>query len=132
MARLFFVGTVWKEAIASGLANPHWFRPKVDPKEIRELSIKQDLRPTIDALIWLDTCNLWQPRRVYFSILVGFAMFWLIYGVLYSSASDARWHECGHSTAFRTPWKNERFTKSRPFFAAVTVRVESEPRQTSH
>jgi fatty acid desaturase len=31
---------------------------------------------------------------------------WLAYGVLYGSASDSRWHECGHGTAFRTPWMN--------------------------
>ena len=47
------LGQSGKEAVASGLANPNWFRPKVDPKEIRELSLKNDLRPTIDALIWL-------------------------------------------------------------------------------
>ena len=41
------LGQSGKQAVESGLANPHWFRPKVDPKEIRELSIKQDLRPTI-------------------------------------------------------------------------------------
>jgi fatty acid desaturase len=34
------------------------------------------------------------------------APFWIIYGVLYGSASDARWHECGHKTAFKTPWMN--------------------------
>jgi fatty acid desaturase len=28
------------------------------------------------------------------------------YGVLYGSASDSRWHECGHGTAFRTRWMN--------------------------
>ncbi|MFM2370382.1 MAG: hypothetical protein RIS85_104, partial [Pseudomonadota bacterium] len=32
---------------------------------------------------------------------------WLAYGVLYGSASDSRWHECGHGTAFRTPWMND-------------------------
>ena len=42
--------------------------------------------------------------------------FWLIYGVLYSSASDARWHECGHSTAFKTPWKNELIYQIASFF----------------
>jgi fatty acid desaturase len=35
------------------------------------------------------------------------APFWLAYGVLYGSASDSRWHECGHGTAFRTPWMNK-------------------------
>jgi MocE subfamily Rieske [2Fe-2S] domain protein len=30
----------------------------------------------------------------------------LIYGTIYSS-SDARWHECGHGTPFKTRWLNE-------------------------
>jgi fatty acid desaturase len=30
-----------------------------------------------------------------------------VYGTLYGSASDARWHECGHRTAFRTRWAND-------------------------
>ena len=34
------------------------------------------------------------------------APFWLVYGLMYGSASDARWHECGHQTAFKTPWMN--------------------------
>ncbi len=33
--------------------------------------------------------------------------FWLAYGVLYGSACDSRWHECGHGTAFRTRWMND-------------------------
>ena len=35
------------------------------------------------------------------------APFWLAYGVLYGSAMDSRWHECGHGTAFRTGWMND-------------------------
>ena len=33
--------------------------------------------------------------------------FFLVYGVLYGSASDSRWHECGHGTAFKTRWMND-------------------------
>ena len=33
-------------------------------------------------------------------------LFFAAYGVLYGSASDSRWHECGHGTAFRTRWMN--------------------------
>ena len=33
--------------------------------------------------------------------------FFLVYGVFYASASDSRWHECGHGTAFRTRWMND-------------------------
>ena len=27
--------------------------------------------------------------------------------MLYGSASDSRWHECGHRTAFKTKWMND-------------------------
>ncbi len=33
--------------------------------------------------------------------------FFLIYGVLYGSSTDSRWHECGHGTAFKTRWMND-------------------------
>jgi fatty acid desaturase len=110
------LGHTGKDAVASGLSNPHWFRPKVEPKDIRNLSIKQDLRPTIDALIWLGLLITSGSLAVYtFPSWWGFP-FWLAYGVLYSSASDARWHECGHSTAFKTPWKNELIYQVASFF----------------
>ena len=34
-------------------------------------------------------------------------LFFAGYGVLYGSASDSRWHECGHGTAFKTRWMND-------------------------
>ena len=30
----------------------------------------------------------------------------MVYGVLYASTSDSRWHESGHGTAFKTDWMN--------------------------
>jgi Na+-transporting NADH:ubiquinone oxidoreductase subunit F len=30
-----------------------------------------------------------------------------VYGTLYGSVSDSRWHECGHRTAFKTAWMND-------------------------
>jgi fatty acid desaturase len=33
--------------------------------------------------------------------------FFIAYGVLYGSATDSRWHECGHGTAFKTRWMND-------------------------
>ena len=36
-------------------------------------------------------------------------LLWLIYGVLYTSGSDARWHECGHGTAFKSAYLNKFF-----------------------
>ena len=44
-------------------------------------------------------------------VLLGFSVwslpFFAVYGVLYGSASDSRWHECGHGTAFKTRWMND-------------------------
>ena len=90
----------------SGISNPKWFRPAVDPITIRELMQKSDAIALRDTLLWLGLmCGsagfaiaLWPS---WWS-----APFWLIYGVLYGSASDSRWHECGHKTAFKTPWMN--------------------------
>ncbi|TIL77301.1 MAG: fatty acid desaturase, partial [Mesorhizobium sp.] len=33
--------------------------------------------------------------------------FFFVYGTLYGSSTDSRWHECGHGTAFRTQWMND-------------------------
>lgn len=93
-------------AAARGLANPKWFRPRVDPKAIRHLMIKSDTIPLRDTALWLGiliasgTCAalLWPS---WWS-----APFWIVYGVMYGSAADSRWHECGHQTAFKTAWLN--------------------------
>jgi len=92
---------------AQSLESPAWYRTKLDPADIRNLMEKEDARPTRDATLWLG-------GMVLFAV-IGVALwpswwglpFWLAYGVLYGSASDAWWHECGHKTAFKTPWKNE-------------------------
>jgi len=42
---------------------------------------------------------------------------WLVYGVLYGSACDSRWHECGHCTAFRSAWMNAAGLTTRGGFA---------------
>ena len=99
-------GEAAEAAQAAGLANPTWYRPKVDAAAIRTLMEKSDRIALRDTVIWIGVMvvsagiaiNLWPS---WWS-----APFWLVYGVMYGSASDARWHECGHRTAFRTGWMN--------------------------
>lgn len=110
------LGETGKAAVEAGLAKPNWFRPKVSPDDIRRLSQKQDRRPTIDAFVWLGLLVLSGGIAAYSFPSWWGLPFWLIYGVLYSSASDARWHECGHSTAFKTQWKNEVIYQIASFF----------------
>lgn len=90
----------------AGLANPKWYRPKVNPALVRELMVKTDRVSDRDAILWIlllvgsatVAVSLWPS---WWSL-----PFWFVYGTLYGSASDARWHECGHKTAFKTEWKN--------------------------
>ncbi|MFL2785016.1 MAG: fatty acid desaturase family protein, partial [Paracoccaceae bacterium] len=89
-----------------GLANPKWFRPDVDPIAIRELMQKSDVIALRDTLIWLGIMCLSACFAIALWPSWWSVPFWLIYGVLYGSASDSRWHECGHKTAFKTPWMN--------------------------
>lgn len=90
-----------------GLVNPGWYRTPVDPKEIRALMEKTDGRATRDTALWLGFMVVFAGLGVVLWPSWWSAPFWLAYGVLYGSASDSRWHECGHRTAFKTPWKNE-------------------------
>jgi fatty acid desaturase len=72
---------------------------------MKELMQRRDGPAIRDTIIWLGlmavvaffACRLWFSG---WSLLL-----FAVYGVLYC-ASDARWHECGHGTAFKTRWMN--------------------------
>ena len=89
-----------------GLANPKWFRPKVDPNIIRELMQKSDAIALRDTVLWLGLMCLSACLAIALWPTWWSAPVWLVYGALYGSASDSRWHECGHQTAFKTAWMN--------------------------
>lgn len=99
-------GEAGRAAISSGRANPKWYRPNVPPEAIRALMEKSDAIALRDTAIWI--AALFVSAAIAISLWPSWwsAPFWLIYGVLYGSASDARWHECGHKTAFKTTWMN--------------------------
>lgn len=59
-----------------------------------------------DTLIWLGVLLLSAAGGVYFWGSVWCLPFFLVYGVVYGSSSDSRWHEAGHGTAFKTQWMN--------------------------
>jgi fatty acid desaturase len=94
-------------AVAAGLASAEWYHSDVPRKEMKALMQRTDGPATRDTAIWLGVMAL--------SAIFGGAFwgswaavpFFVVYGVLYGSACDSRWHECGHGTAFRTDWKND-------------------------
>lgn len=93
-------------AIERGLAEADWYQCPVPRETMRKLLERKDGPALRDTILW-------------FALILGAGsaafMLWgswwavipfAIYGVLYASTSDSRWHEAGHGTAFKTDWMN--------------------------
>jgi len=96
-----------RRAVALGLVTDDWYRTPL-PRAARKALVQRSDQPALHDTVLL------------FCLMVVFAAFgialwpsawsvpfWLAYGVLYGSAMDSRWHECGHGTAFKTRWMNK-------------------------
>ncbi|MDE4552699.1 fatty acid desaturase [Sinorhizobium meliloti] len=94
-------------AVASGLAAAEWYHTDIPRKQMKELMKREDGPAIRDTAIWLGSMVLLGGLGIYFWGSWWAAPFFLAYGVLYGSASDSRWHECGHGTAFKTMWMND-------------------------
>lgn len=100
------VGRDTARAIEEGLAEAAWYASPVPRQTMRELLHRKNGPAIRDTLLWFTlilasgVCGfmLWGAWWA----IIPFAM----YGVLYASTSDSRWHESGHGTAFKTDWMN--------------------------
>ncbi len=109
-------GPLNARAIKIGLANAEWYRTPIPRARMKELMRRSDGPATRDTLLWI--------ALLVASGGLGAALwgswwcvpFFLVYGVLYGSAGDSRWHECGHGTAFKTQWKNDAVYQLACFF----------------
>lgn len=100
-------GSENERAVERGLAGADWYRSPVDRSELLSLMQRTDTRAAFDTVGWLLllVASGWWLVSTWTSWWTIPAAF--VYGTLYGSASDARWHECGHRTAFRTKWLND-------------------------
>ena len=94
-------------SVAEGLANADWYHTAIPRARLKELMRRDDGPATRDTIVWLGSLVVLGALGAYFWGSWACAPFFLVYGVLYGSAGDSRWHECGHGTAFRTVWKNK-------------------------
>lgn len=94
-------------AVAAGLANAQWYQTPIPRRRMKELMQRSDQPATRDTLIWLGAMVVLAGLGVATWGTWWCVPFFAAYGVLYGSGGDSRWHECGHGTAFKTPWKNE-------------------------
>lgn len=101
------LGEESRRAVERGLASAEWYHTDVPRKVMKELMQRSDGPAIRDTIIWLGSMVLLAGVGIWLWPSLWSAPFWLAYGVLYGSATDSRWHECGHGTAFRTPWMND-------------------------
>ncbi len=122
------VGKDSELAIEKGLAEATWYASPVPKEQMRALLQRRDAPAIRDTLIWfalLIGCGVWayQLWPSWWSIFP-----FALYSVLYASSSDARWHESGHGTAFKTDWLNNILYE----IASFMVLRESTPWRWSH
>jgi fatty acid desaturase len=85
-----------------------WFTCDLPRKTLKELTRRSDAAGLKNFGIWLALL-----AASGYAGFLAWGTWWavpafFVYGTLYSS-SDARWHECGHGTCFRTRWLNDFF-----------------------
>ncbi len=100
-------GVETERARERGLASASWYASPIPRKRMKELMQRKDQPAIRDTALWLGAMVLFGGLGAYFWGSWLALPFFLAYGVLYGSATDSRWHECGHGTAFRTRWMND-------------------------
>ena len=101
------LGEDGRKAVEIGLAAAEWYHSDVSRKDLKELMRRTDRHAIRDSAVWIAALVVFAGVGIYLWPSWWSAPFWLAYGVLYGSAGDSRWHECGHGTAFKTPWMND-------------------------
>ena len=94
-------------AVAEGLVTTDWYRTPVPRKEMKALMQRTDQPAIRDTVLLFALMIVFAAGAVILWPSGWSVPFLLAYGVLYGSAMDSRWHECGHGTAFKTRWMNK-------------------------
>ena len=100
-------GPLNQRALEIGLANGRWYKSDIPRARMKELMRRSDEAATRDTFIWIAALIVTGGLGADFWGSWLCIPFFVLYGVLYGSAGDLRWHECGHGTAFKTQWKND-------------------------
>lgn len=100
------VGKTSEEAVARGLASATWYNSPIPRDQFRDLLTRRNGPAVRDTILWF----LLLFGTGYWGYLwwgSGWAIIpFALYGVLYASSSDSRWHESSHGTAFKSDWMN--------------------------
>jgi fatty acid desaturase len=109
-------GPLNARAVDTGLANAEWYKTDIPRARMKELMRRSDGLATHDTILWIGLLIATGGLGAYFWGTWWCVPFFVVYGVLYGSGGDSRWHECGHGTAFKTQWKNDAVYQLACFF----------------
>ncbi len=99
-----------------GLATAEWYATPIPRKRMKELMQRRNGPAIRDTFIWF-AALISAGILAFYSWGTWWAVpAFLLYGILYATPGDSRWHECGHGTAFKTPWMNEVIYQIASFF----------------
>ena len=101
------VGADARRAVEIGLASAKWYHSDVPRAAMKDLMKRTDGPAIRDTIIWFALLICGAGGGIYYWGTWACVPFFVVYGVIYGSSCDSRWHECGHGTAFRTPWMND-------------------------
>ncbi|GLQ56306.1 fatty acid desaturase family protein [Devosia nitrariae] len=101
------IGRDAQAAVENGLAAAEWYHTDIERKQMKELMKRTDGPAMRDTVIWLGSLVVLGASGIALWGTWWAVPVFLAYGVLYGSAGDSRWHECGHGTAFKTRWMND-------------------------
>src|SRR5260221_3973245 len=93
------IGLDAKLAQENGLASAEWYACPIPRKQLKELMKRSDAPALRDTAIWLAAFIVSGSLGYYFWGTWWAVPCFLVYGVLYGSSSDSRWHGCRHGTA---------------------------------
>lgn len=96
-----------KRAQERGLASAEWYTSPIPRPKMKELMKRRNGPAIRDTIVWFGGLAI-----LGYLAYLSWGTWWAIpaflaYGILYATPGDSRWHECGHGTAFKTPWMNE-------------------------
>ncbi len=101
------IGPSADQAREQGLVAAAWYHTDVPRAQMKQLMRRSNRRALVDTAIWFALLAGCGVGGYVFWGTWACVPFFAIYGVLYGTASDSRWHEAGHGTAFKTPWLND-------------------------
>jgi Na+-transporting NADH:ubiquinone oxidoreductase subunit F len=93
-------------AVEAGLADARWYVTPVPRDAMRALLQRRDGPAMRDTLLWFALLLITGAAAAALWPTAWAILPFALYGILFASVSDSRWHECGHGTAFKTDWLN--------------------------